>query len=331
MKNVLYHGLYLAILCLLPTRGPAQSEINWIVNLNTQQITQTDKRILSTLEKDLALFLNGQTWTNDKFETDERIEATIFLTLAEAERSNSGGAEIIPNRYTGTLAIQTSRPIYNTGQVTPVFNYQDKRIAFGYEQFEAIQLSEQSYTSELSSLFAFYAYMILGFDYDTFSPLGGQAFFERAQEIYNQLPSNVANSAGWTASGKTNNRFFLLENVLSPRMLPLRRAYYNYHRLGLDLISSDPVAARNNITLSIEDAQLANQNYPSTAYVQAFVDAKREEIIDIYKGATGAEQNAVITAMSRIDPSQSGQYRTIRFTPPARRRPTTSRGPVGRQ
>ncbi|CAH1002209.1 hypothetical protein LEM8419_03126 [Neolewinella maritima] len=298
----------------LPLLLTAQSEINWTINLNTQQITQTDKRVFQTLEKDLAIFLNGQTWTNDRFEPEERIEATVFLTLAEQTDDGRGqdSEVVVPNQFKGTMAIQTSRPIYGVGEVTPVLNYQDKRIGFSYEQFAAIQLSEQSFTSELASIMGFYAYLIIGLDYDTFSPLGGQPYYEQAQEIYNRLPSGLQNAGGWTAAGKTNNRYFLLENLLSPRMLPMRRALYNYHRLGLDLMLTDPIAARNNITLAIEDMQAANQAYPSSALVQTFVDAKREEIIEIYRGATGPEQNAVIQMMTRVDPAGSGRYREIR-------------------
>ena len=313
-------------LCL-PLWLSAQSEIFWTVNLNTQQVTQTDRRVFQTLEKDLLIFLNGQTWTNDRFEPEERIQATLFLTLVEETEDGQGQESevVVPDRYKGTVAVQTSRPIYGIGEVTPVLNYQDKRVSFGYQQFEAIQLSEQSFTSELSSLLGFYAYLILGLDYDTFSPLGGQPYYEQAQEIYNRLPSGLQGSEGWTAAGKANNRYLLLENLLSPRMLPLRRALYNYHRLGLDLMLTDPVAARNNITLAIEDVQAANQAYPSSALVQSFVDAKREEIIEIYRGATGAEQNAVIQMMSRIDPSGAGRYREIRAEAPASRRA----GPAG--
>ena len=300
----------------------AQSEINWTVNINTQQITQTDERVFETLEKDLITFLNGRTWTDDKFLEEERIDATLFLTLAEVTAESGAGEEVVPNRYTGTLAVQTARPIFGTGEATPILNYQDKRLEFTYEQFSAIQLSEQSFTSELASIMGFYAYLVLGMDYDTFSPLGGQPFFEQAQQIYNRLPSGLANSGGWTAAGKTNNRYFLLENLLSPRMVPMRRATYTYHRLGLDQMLIDPAAARKSITLAIEDVQSANQSYPNSALVQAFVDAKREEIIAIFQGAPPAEQNAVIQMMSRIDPAQSATYRSIQ---------TASRGQAGRR
>ncbi|PPK84077.1 uncharacterized protein DUF4835 [Neolewinella xylanilytica] len=290
----------------------AQSEIKWTVNLNTQQITQTDANVFKTLEQELVNFLNSRTWTDDVFQEEERIEATLFLTLSEATTANGDNEEIIPNRYTGTLAIQSARPIFGTGEVTPVLNYQDKRLEFTYEQFQAIQLSDQTFTSELSSIIGFYAYIVLGMDYDTFSALGGQPYFEQAQQLYNRLPAALLNSGGWTSAGKTNNRYLLLENLLSPRMLPMRRAAYTYHRLGLDQMLTDPLAARQNITLAIQDVQSANQVYPNSALVQSFVDAKREEIIQIYTGATGAEQNAIIEMLSRIDPSKAGSYREIR-------------------
>ena len=303
----------LTLILLLFSLGiSAQSEIKWTVNLNTQQVTQTDKNVFSTLEQELVTFLNSRTWTEDVFEEDERIEATMYLTLSEVTRETGAGEEVVANQFKGTLALQTSRPIYGTGEVTPVLNYQDKSLSFTYEQFQAIQLSDQTFTSELASILGFYAYIVLGMDYDTFSALGGQPFFEQAQQLYNRLPAGLLNSAGWTSAGKPNNRYLLLENLLSPRMLPMRRAAYTYHRLGLDQMVTDPLLARQNITLAVEDVQSANQTYPNSALVQSFVDAKREEIIEIYQGASGPEQAAVIQMMSRIDPSKAASYRDIR-------------------
>lgn len=314
--------ILLFVLALHP-RAAAQGEIQWTVNINTDQITQTDPRVFKTLEKDLSIFLNGQVWTQDRFEDEERLDATIFLTLMEIERETASGAEVVPEQFKGNLALQVVRPVYGTGEVTPTLNYQDERLQFSYAQFDAIQFSEQTYTTQLASLMAYYSYIILGLDYDTFAPMGGQPYYEAAQEIYNRLPQNVANSSGWTAAGRSQNRYALLENLLNPRMIPARRALYNYHRLGLDLMVIDPVSARKNITLAIEDLKIANQDIPNSALVQAIVDAKREEIINIYAGAPGAEQNAVISMMSQIDPSKSGQYRQIRNG--------ANRRPVGRR
>ena len=316
--------IYLLALCIIGhcSCALAQGPIEFTVNINTQQITQADPGIFKTLERDLNLFLNNTPWTEDRFTEDERIEASIFLTVSEVEEDGNTAAVIVPNRYQATLAIQSSRPVYGTGERTPVFNYQDKRVEFNYQQFEAIQISEQSFTGELAATMAFYAYLILGFDYDTFAPLGGQPHFEQAQELYNRLPSGIQLQDGWK-SDKSRNRYFLMENVLQPRMLPLRRAYYTYHRLGLDMMTTDVVQARRNVTLAVEDAKTANQAYLNSVYAQAFVDAKREEIIEIYQGATGPEQSAIIQTMQRLDPSKAGDYRQIRSGGGATRRSTS--------
>jgi len=323
-------------LLLLCTCVRAQSEIRWTVNLNTDQIVQTDKRILATLEKDLVTFLNGQTWTNDQFEEEERIDATLFLTVSEVfeESSKGDGASVaVPNQYKAVMAIQSLRPIYGTAENTPVLNTQDKNIVFFYRQGEGVQYSEQSYLSDLGHVLAYYSYLILGLDYDTFSPLGGQPHFDAAIELYNRMPAEVQNRTGWQSTSKAQNRYWLLENIQNPKMLPLRRAYYAYHRLGLDMMYQDVVAGRSSITLAIGDAKAANQTYPQSRYIQAFVDAKREEIIEIYKGATAVEQNTVITAMSIVDRSKAGDYRGIRVrsTGGGRRSAGRTTGRLGKQ
>lgn len=323
--------LVCTFLILLGTCGYAQSEIDWTVKINTDQITQTDKRIFNELESQIVRFLDGIFWTKDRFLPEERVEATIFLTISEVfEESNKGGGAsvVVPDVYKATVAVQSSRPIYGTTEKTPVFNFQDRFVQFQYQRGEGIQYSEQTYTGDLANILAFYSYMILGFDYDTFSPRGGEELFKKAQDLYNRLPTEIQNTQGWRSGNKSRNRYWLLENVLEGRMLVLRRAYYTYHRLGLDMMTTDVAAARANITLAIEDAVKANQAYPNTMYAQAFVDAKREEIVEIYKGATGPEQNTVISAMSRLDPSKASTYRNIRFT--GGRRPSVSRAPVRR-
>ncbi len=327
--------LLCSFVLLLGTCVRAQGEIKWTVNMNTDQIVQTDKRIFNLLEKDIITFLNSQNWTSDRFEEEERIEATMFFTVSEVfEQSSKGdGASVaVPNAYRATVAIQSLRPVYNTAEKTPVLNTLDKSVEFTYREGEGIQYAEQNYLSDLGTIFAFYSYIIIGLDYDTFSPLGGDPYFTKAQELYNRLPTNITNDVnnGWSSQAKKRNRYWLMENILQPRMLPLRRAYYTYHRQGLDLMTEDVMAARNNITLAIEDVQKANQAYPQTMYVQAFVDAKRDEIIEIYKGATGVEQNTVIAAMTRVDPSKSASYRNIRMNTSLRRPSAGSRAPVSR-
>lgn len=329
MQRMLRPSLILLLSTLLFTCVSAQSEIRWDINLNTDQIVQTDKPVLQALEKDLIAFLNSQTYTNDDFAEDERIEATLFLTIKEVFEESNGASVPIPNQFTATMAIQSLRPIYGVGEQTPVLNAQDKFVDFNYQQGEGVQYSEQSYISDLGSIITFYGYLIVGLDYETFAPLGGEPYFAKARELYNRLPTNVQSRNGWEAKARGRNRFWLMDNILDARFLPIRRAYYTYHRLGLDMMTTDQIAARNNVTLAIQDVQKAAATSPNSVLAQVFVDAKREEIIEIYKGATGVEQNTVITAMQRIDPAKASQYRGIRTTAPRRGR-TPSRAPVGR-
>ena len=298
---------YLILISLLFTAKLATAQntgpFDLTLSINTQQITSIDPKIFETLERDLILFLTSHPWTTDRFESEEQIRCNFVLTVKE------GGS---PNNFEAELAIQSTRPVYGTGEQTRVFNYLDKQFDFYYEQFQAVQLSESSFTGNIGSVFGYYAYMILGYDYDTFSPLGGQRYFEEAQEIINRLPSDLATGdPGWWTR-QSRNRFWLLENILSPRSLPLRRAQYTYHREGLDLMHQSINQGRANCLLAIEDVQQTNQAYPGTVFVQTFIDAKRDEIIEMFKGATPSEQQTVIQTLSRIDPSNSGRYRGIR-------------------
>lgn len=287
----------------------AQSEINFNVRFNTQQIQTAELSIFQTLERDVNTFLNGQAWTKDAFLPEERINCNLVFTLKEIDNS--------PNNYELDLAIQSSRPVFGSGSETALFNYLDNKINFYYEEYQAIQLSENNFSGNLPAVLGFYAYLILGFDYDSFSPLGGQIYFEKAQDIFDRLPSNLSSDdPGWRPAG-TRNRYWLLENILSPRMLPLRRANYNYHRRGLDMMHKNPDLARIAILEALEDIQLANQAYPNAPIIQVFNDAKRDEIIEIFKAGTLQEQNTVIQIFTRVDPANSGKYRAIRSRPGA--------------
>lgn len=295
--------LLLSVTLLLAWNSLAsQSEINFNLKFNLQQIQTVDPKILEILERDLQQFLSGRSWTEDRFLPEERINCNLVMTITEGDS---------PNKFEADLAIQSSRPVYGSGVETAVFNTLDSRVTFFYEQFQAIQLSENSYTGNLASVLGYYVNLVLGFDYDTFSPLGGQPYFERALEIINRLPADVSDDTGWKAT-PSRNRFWLLENILSPRVLPLRRALYVYHREGLDRMHEDVGLARANIILALEDVQKTNQSYPNTMIVQAFVDAKREEIMEIFKGGTPTEQSTAIQILTRIDPSNAGKYREIR-------------------
>ncbi len=292
----------LVLLIVLPCLLSAQP-FNVSIKTNTQKLQTLDPEIFETLSNSLRDFVAGNVWTEDEFEPHERIELDLFLTVQEESGDNG---------YKVDLTIQTTRPIYGSDQKTTVFSFQDPRFNFRYEQFEPIQLSETQQSSNIASVIGFYCYIALGLDYDTFSPLGGQLFYEKAQDILNRLPTNLQNGdEGWKQSNR-RSRFWLMENLLSPRMVALRRAFYTYHREGLDLMSRDVNQGLRGMELAIEDVRQANFAYPNSIGIQLFLTSKHDEIINIFKNAPPIMQQNVRALMGEIDPARASDYRSIR-------------------
>lgn len=279
-------------------------ELNATVKVNTQKIQNVDPAVFVTLEQAIVDFLNNQKWTEDNFEDEERISCNIILTLQTEES---------PTRFTFDLAIQHARPVYGSDYTTPVFNHLDKDILIDYEQYQPLQFSKNSFNDNLSSILAYYVYIILGLDYDTFSPLGGEVYFQTAQEIINAIPPSAqAAYPGWRSTEGNRNRYWLIENFLSPRGRPLRRALYDYHRTGLDLMANDPAAGRTGIVSALEEVQRTNQSYPNAMMTQVFLNTKDQEIIEIFKRGDAVQQSNIISTMTKLDPANAGKYRAIR-------------------
>ncbi|NUQ24658.1 MAG: DUF4835 family protein [Saprospiraceae bacterium] len=300
-------GLKLAsfVLVVAAFMGSAQAqELNATVKINTQKLQTADPRVFETLEQTLREFLNSQKWTEDVFDNPERINCNFILTIQEERSATSFKAE---------LAVQSSRPIYGSDQETPLLNYLDKELTFEYEQFQPLVYSKNAFNDNLSSVLSFYVYVILGLDYDSFAALGGERYFQTAQEIVNNVPSNVtAANPGWRSMESNRNRFWLIENLLSPRVRPLREAIYTYHRQGLDVMPENVDNGRTNIALALEQLDKVNQAYPNAMIVQLYSNAKANEIIEIFKRGTMAQQDRVIQIMTKVDATNSAKYRAIK-------------------
>ena len=293
----------LAILLVWSGMSRAQ-ELNASVKVNTQKLQTVDPKVFETLEQSLNEFLNSQKWTGDVFELEERINCNFVLTVQE-ERS--------PTSFKADLAIQASRPIFGSTYETALLNHIDKDVTFVYEQFQPLQFSRNVYNDNLSAVLAFYCYLILGMDYDSFSPLGGEPYFQIAQEILNNVPqSAAAANAGWRSLDGNRNRYWIIENILSPRVRPLRQAMYDYHRQALDIMAEDVAAGRVIMSKALEQIGEVNQAYPNSMIVQMFVNSKSLEVVEVYKKGTRQEQDLVIQIMSKIDPTNASRYRSIR-------------------
>lgn len=294
----------MALACLALQTLQAQ-ELNINVKINTLKLQTADPRIFQTLEGAITEFMNNQKWTEDEYEQEERINANLVLTIQE---------EISVTSFKAELAVQASRPVYGSEYETPLFNHIDKNVTFYYEQYQPLQFSKNRFNDNLSSLLAFYAYMILGFDYDSFAPFGGDAHFQLAQDIVNNVPEGEADVyPGWRPLNSNNrNRYWLAENMLSPRVRPFRQAWYDYHRQGLDVASGNVATGRAVIAACMDQLQLVDKDYPNSMIIQVFTDTKSQEIVDIFTNGTIQEQNKVIQIMSRLDAVNAAKYRGMK-------------------
>ncbi|MEM1216450.1 MAG: DUF4835 family protein [Bacteroidota bacterium] len=296
----------LLLACILGINLSAQ-ELNANVKVNIQQVQLVDPAVFQTLENAIKDFLN-QKWTDDEFEADERIDCNFIFTLSKETSATS---------FEMTLAVQSSRPVYGTDHNTPMLNAVDAYISFDYEQFQPLLFSETRFENNLTSVLAFYANIIIGLDYDSFSPGGGEEFYTRAQEIVNTIPAGLYSTyPGWSTTDPSNsrgnaNRYWLIENLLSPRFVPMRNGWYQYHRLGLDMMSVDIDAGRAAISEVVEILGQVDQTYPNAFLTQLFLNAKRTEIVELFKRGTNNERTTVRQVMTRVDPSNGAEYRSM--------------------
>ena len=276
-------------------------ELRVDVTINTPKNQTADPQLYSTLELSLEEFMNNTKWTDDNFQEDERIEVNMQINITE---------EVSETQFNAELFVQAIRPIYGSRQSTAILEHADKEFGFGYTQFQPLEFNRNTFTSNLTSFMAFYAYVILGLDYDSFELEGGTPYFQIAQDIVNTVPNGAA--VGWTSLDGQRNRYWVIESILSPRAGDYRSALYEYHRLGLDMMSSQPDVARQNISGAIQKMGAFNKSYLNAMSVQMFNNAKRDEIVDIFTGAGVNEKRAVHSVMVRIDPANASKYSKIR-------------------
>lgn len=297
--------LLLLICCSGFALGLFAQELNFSVTVNTPKLQTADPAVFRSLEIAVRDFMNNTKWTDDEFEIDERIRGSIIINVNE---------ELSATRFTAEMAIQSVRPIYGSNQETPMLNYQDNNVWFEYEQFQPLVFSQNVINDNLTALLAFYAYVIIGLDYDSFAPMGGEPFFQQAQQIVNIIPPAIANGTpkGWRAQDGNRNRYWIIENILSPRARNMRQGMYEYHRQGIDLMHNNPAAGRAIVLEAMNVVNEVKRTYPTAMILQMFSDAKSDELIEIFKAGNSTEKNKLIQIMTRVDGSRAARYRAIR-------------------
>ncbi len=294
-------------LCLLFMRPAlSQGELNCSVRISTPQLQNTDRRVFDQLEVAIQDFLNNTKWTKDPFEQEERIKCNFIFTIKTEQENNTFDAD---------LAVQAVRPVYASGYETPLLSHLDKDVTFQYDQNQPIEfLPDATDNQNLPALLAFYVYTILGLDYDSFSLYGGDQHLLMAQQIVTNIQNSPTNrSSGWRPAdgGKNRNRYWIIENLLNPRVRPYRAAMYTYHRKGLDLFSNDPNAAKAAILQALEEVDKVNTAYFNSMITQMFANAKKDELVEMWKSGTKQQKDRVLQIMTKIDPANSQRYREM--------------------
>lgn len=299
LRNLLLALIPLTYIC--PVVSEAQ-ELKCSFQLNSQKIQGTNRNVFNTLQSSVYEFINNTPWTQHKFSENERIECTLILTLNE----QSG------DEYKGTMNLQLRRPIYGTSYNSPVINFIDQNIQFNYIENQKLEFNEAAHQDNLTAILAFYIYIILGYDYDTFSPLGGTEYFEKAKQIVDNAQN--APERGWKAyESSKKNRYWIVENMIDDKYRALRRAMYTYHRRGLDLMIDKQPEGRDAVLQAITEVQKVYRSRPDADMlaIQLFLDAKREEIINIFSRASATEKAKAVNVMVDIDRINAQQYQNL--------------------
>ena len=302
--------MYLRIKILfIVTLGFSKLSISQIFNCEVQVIAPTlqnnpaNEEIFSSLKNAMIEYINfGYNWTNDKFEQHEQIDVSFLLTL----NSKSG------NDFLGKLQITSQRPVFNSDYKSLLMSYIDKNVTFKYIRNSPIQYFEGQHVDNLADILAYYIYMILGYDYDSFSMEGGTPYFNKADQILSICQS--ASEPGWKApdGDGSNNRFWLIQNALQPQFTSLRKTFYNYHISGLDQCYINRDTCIKEITSSVNDLLEIHKSRPSSLNMQLFFNAKYEELIKIYLPTSPSERNKIYNLVSQLDPSRIKAYNKLK-------------------
>jgi hypothetical protein len=273
--------------------------------LSNRISTKVDKQVFTTLQSALFNFLNGRKWTNIAFNQNEKIQCNFLLNLAGASDNNT---------YTGQLTIQLGRPIFNTGYQSPLMNYMDESVTFKYIQYQDMEFNENRVggtdplTANLTAVFAYYAYIILGLNFDSYGLRGGDQYYMQAQNIVNNAPEGNA-LTGWKPFDGLRNRYWLVQNLTDPKYNPIHDALYNYYRLGLDQMFDHEADARMAVMNALIAFNTINNEFPNIMFIQFFFQGKGSEIANIFKRGTPDEKSRALEILSKVDVSNLNQYK----------------------
>ncbi len=291
----------LLIIVLFFTQIGVSQELQATVSINYQQVNNGNPQLFKNLEKQVKEFLNTTKWTDREIRDEEKIECNFFINITAYGSNN----------FEATLQIQSSRPVFNSTLSSPILNINDKNFSFRFIEFETMTYDPNSFNSNLVSVLAYYSNIIIGLDLDSFSENGGTKYLEVASNIVNV--AQTSGYKGWSQSeGNNNNRNFLISDLLSNTFSPFRVALYQYHRMGLDLMSENVAKGKEGVAKSIETLAEIQKVRPNSLLVRTFFDAKVDEIVSVFSGGPKINVAQVVETLNKISPLNSQKWGKIR-------------------
>ena len=296
--------ILLTILLLIGISSATAQELQARVTINHNQIQGTDKSVFDDLQKNLEQFINDTQWTSLQFQKNERIVCNFNITVSKYDQAS--------NLFTCSALIQANRPVYNASYTTTLYNNRDADFNFEYAQFDQLNFNEEQIHNQLVALIAYYAYLIIGLDLDSFAPMGGEDVLQRCLYLTNNAQN--LNFTGWKAFDNSRNRFAIINDYLEGSMKPFRQLQYDYYRLGLDEMANNAERGRVNISAALEnDLKKCHEDRPLSMLPQIWTDYKRDELANIYKGkGTQKEKETVYEILFSINASQNNAWEKIK-------------------
>jgi len=276
-------------------------ELRCRVSINHSQVKTTNFQIFQSLQQAITEFMNTTRWTNYVFAPEEKIDCSILIIITKFNGTDF---------FEGSIQVSSTRPVYNSSYTSPIINFKEKTgwFKFRYLENQPIEFNENTYTTELAYTLAYYAYFIIGMDFDTFSENGGQEFFKKMKTIVSNAQSGL--SEAWRAMGtnRYDNRYYITRDLTDEAFAPYHQALYKYHRLGLDLMADDISEGRQGVINALKDILIIYKRKPQSYLIRMFLDTKRDEIINIFSQAPSPEARQAALIMKQIDPSNASKY-----------------------
>lgn len=298
MKGIFFKAVF-SLLAIFPFSLQAQ-ELNCTVEVNSSQIEGTNKSVFETLKESINDYFNETKWSNATFSPNEKIECRFFLTVKE----------YTDDRIKGDVQVQLSRPVYNSTYTTTLLNFKDSRIEFDYREGDPLVFNENGFDNNLTAILNFYAYLFLALDFDSFSPNGGQPFFDKAASVVQQAQSS--GEIGWRAFEDTKNRSAVLSSYTDANTSAIRKMNYDYHRKGLDEMVTSPDKGRAVITESLKAISTVYESSPMSVALSIFRDSKLDELVNIYSKAPQSERDEVYEMLKPIYPTDTERLDKIK-------------------